>query len=139
MGNIFLAYIRTICINKWWLKCNILPRYCGWPRASIYDHGECISGQRPVLEIKNINRFVHWTRQWVSVLKWPPELLDLNPIVHCSNLLKRKIQILDVQSTNLEEFRGIIITLWTQNATEYIVKIMSRNIIFTIMFTLHRA
>lgn len=134
MGNIFLAYIRIICINKWWLKCSILPRYCGWPRASVYDHGERISRQRPVLQIKNINRFVHWTQQWVSVLKWPSELLDLNPIVHCSNLLKRKIQILHVQPTNLE-FQDIIITLWNQM---YIVKIMSRNI-FTVMFTLHKA
>lgn len=52
-----------------------------------------------------------------SVLKWPPE--DLYPKEHICNVVERKIRILDLQPTNLEELWDAIIITWTQILKEF--------------------
>ncbi len=38
-----------------------------------------------------------------TLLKWPPESPDLNPIEHLWDVVEREILIMDVQTTNLQQ------------------------------------
>ncbi len=49
-----------------------------------------------------------------TLLKWPPQSPDLNPIEHLWDVVEREIRIMDVQPTNLQQLRDAIISLWTK-------------------------
>ncbi len=49
-----------------------------------------------------------------TLLKWPPQSPDLNPIEHLWDVVEREIRILDVQPTNLQQLRDAIISIWTK-------------------------
>ncbi len=44
-----------------------------------------------------------------TLLKWPPQSPDLNPIEHLWDVVEREIRIMDVQLTNLQQLRYAII------------------------------
>ncbi len=46
-----------------------------------------------------------------TLLKWPPQSPDLNPIEH---LWEREIHIMDAQPTNLQQLRDAIMSIWTK-------------------------
>ncbi len=46
-----------------------------------------------------------------TLLKWPPQLPDLNPIDHLWNVVEREIRIMDVQPTNLQQLRDTIMSI----------------------------
>ncbi len=62
-----------------------------------------------------------------TLLKWPPQSPDLNPIEHLCDVVEREIHIMDVQSTNLQQLRDAIMSIWTNISEEcfqYIVESM---------------
>ncbi len=48
-----------------------------------------------------------------TLLKWPPQSPDLNPIEHLWDVVEREILIMDVQPTNLQQLCDAIMTIWT--------------------------
>ncbi len=53
-----------------------------------------------------------------TLLKWPPQSPDLNPIEHLWDVVEREIHIMDVQTTNLQKLRDAIMTIWTKTSEE---------------------
>ncbi len=53
-----------------------------------------------------------------TLLKWPPQSPDLNPIEHLWDVVEREIHIMDVQPTNLQQLRDAIMTIWTKISEE---------------------
>ncbi len=49
-----------------------------------------------------------------TLLKWPPQSPDLNPIEHFWDVVEREIHIMDVQPTNLQQLRDAIMSIWTK-------------------------
>jgi len=45
-----------------------------------------------------------------TVLKWPPQSPDLNPIEHLWDVEERKLWALDVHPTNLNQLQGAILS-----------------------------
>ncbi len=66
-----------------------------------------------------------------SLLKWPPQSPDLNPIEHLWDVVEREIRIMDVQPTNLQQLRDDIMSIWTKISEEcfqHLVESMPRRI-----------
>ncbi len=53
-----------------------------------------------------------------TLLKWPPQSPDLNPIEHLWDVVEREIRIMDVQPTNLQQLRDAIMSIWTKISEE---------------------
>ncbi|MDG2595057.1 transposase, partial [Vibrio parahaemolyticus] len=53
-----------------------------------------------------------------TVLQWPPQSPDLSPIEHLWDVVERKILIMDVQPTNLQQLCDVIMSVWTEISEE---------------------
>ncbi len=53
-----------------------------------------------------------------TLLKWPPQSPDPNPIEHLWDAVEREIRIMDVQPTNLQQLRDAIMSIWTKISEE---------------------
>ncbi len=53
-----------------------------------------------------------------TLLKWPPQSPDLNPIEHLWDVVEREICITDVQPTNLQQLHDAIMSIWTKISEE---------------------
>ncbi len=53
-----------------------------------------------------------------TLLKWPPQSPDLNPIEHLWDVVEREIRIMDVQPTNLQQLRDALMSIWTKISEE---------------------
>ncbi len=54
----------------------------------------------------------------LTLLKWPPQSPDLNPIEHLWDVVEREIRIMDVQPTNLQQLRHAIMSIRTKISEE---------------------
>ncbi len=54
-----------------------------------------------------------------TLLKWPPQSPDLNPIEHLWDVVEREILIMDVQPTNLQQLCDAFMSIWTKISEEY--------------------
>jgi len=55
--------------------------------------------------------FLNMTNEF-TVLKWPPQSLDLNPIEHLWDVVERELRTLDVYPTNLHQLQDAILSMW---------------------------
>ncbi len=53
-----------------------------------------------------------------TLLKWPPQSPDLNPIEHLWDVVEQEIRIMDVLPTNLLQLRDAIMSIWTKISEE---------------------
>ncbi len=53
-----------------------------------------------------------------TLLKWPPHSPDLNPVEHLWDVVEREIHIMDEQTTNLQQLRDAIMSIWTKISEE---------------------
>uniref|UniRef100_A0A8C1UPJ7 Transposable element Tcb1 transposase n=1 Tax=Cyprinus carpio TaxID=7962 RepID=A0A8C1UPJ7_CYPCA len=66
-----------------------------------------------------------------TLLKWPPQSPDLNPIEHLWDVVEREIRIMDVQLANRQQLHDAIISIWTKISEEcfqHLVESMPRRI-----------
>ncbi len=66
-----------------------------------------------------------------TLLKWPPQSPDLNPIEHLWDVVEQRFRIMDVQPTNLQQLREAIMSIWTEISEEcvqHLVESMPRRI-----------
>ncbi len=50
-----------------------------------------------------------------TLFKWPPQSPDLNPIEHLWDVKEREIHIMDVQTTDLQQLRDAIMSIWPKS------------------------
>ncbi len=53
-----------------------------------------------------------------TLLKWPPQSPDLNPIEHIWDVVEREIHIMDVQRTNLQQLGDAFMSILTKISEE---------------------
>ncbi|XDV42643.1 hypothetical protein PO909_011266 [Leuciscus waleckii] len=53
-----------------------------------------------------------------TVLKWPPQLPDLNPIERLWDVVERELRVLDVHPTNLHQLQDAILSIWANISKE---------------------
>jgi len=53
-----------------------------------------------------------------TVLKWPPQSPDLNPIEHLWDVVERELRTLDVHPTNLHQLQDAIQSIWANISKE---------------------
>ncbi len=66
-----------------------------------------------------------------TLLKWPPQSPDLNPIEHLWDVVEWEILIMDVQPTNLQQLHDAIMSIWTkisEDCFQHLVESMPRRI-----------
>ncbi len=66
-----------------------------------------------------------------TLLKWPPQSPDLNPIEHLWDVVEREIRIMDVQPTNLQQLSDAIMSIWAKISEErfqHLVEFMPQRI-----------
>ncbi len=58
-----------------------------------------------------------------TLLKWPPQSPDFNPIEHLWDVVEREIHIMDVQPTNLQQLRDAIMSIWTKFSSKTLLNL----------------
>uniref|UniRef100_A0A8C2EN69 Tc1-like transposase DDE domain-containing protein n=1 Tax=Cyprinus carpio TaxID=7962 RepID=A0A8C2EN69_CYPCA len=53
-----------------------------------------------------------------TILKWPPQSPDLNPIEHLWDVVERELRALDVHPTNLHQLQDAILSIWANISKE---------------------
>ncbi len=53
-----------------------------------------------------------------TLLKWPPQSPDLDPIKHIWDVVEWESHIMDVQPTNLQQQHGATMSIWTKISEE---------------------
>ncbi len=101
-----------------------LSEYCCWPCPSLYDYSVLIfrwlfqQDNAPCHKAQIISDWFLEHGNEFTLLKWPPQSPDLNPIEHLWDVVKREIHIMAVQLTNLQQLRDAIVSVWTKISEE---------------------
>ncbi len=118
VGDIFLTHFGPLSIN--WAPFKRLPEYCCWPCPSLYDYSVPIFWCTSSRIMHNCHKaqinsdwFLEHDNEF-TLLKWPPQSPDLNPIEHLWDVVEREIDIMDVQPTNLQQLRDAIMSIWSK-------------------------
>ncbi len=137
VGDIFLAHFGSLSTNWAPFKRHSLPEYCCWPCPSLYDYSVPSSDDyfqqdnAPCHKAQIISDWFLEHDNEFTLLKWPPQSPDLNPIEHLWDVVGREIHIMDVQTTNLQQLRDAIMTIWSKTSEEcfhHLVESMTRRI-----------
>ncbi len=137
VGDIFLAHFGILSTNWASFKRHSLPEYCCWPCPSLYDYSVPIfwcyfqQDNAPCHKAQIISDWFLEHDNEFTLLKWPPQSPDLNPIEHLWDVVEREIHIMDVQPTNLQQLCDAIMSIWTKISEEcfqHLVESMPRRI-----------
>ncbi len=112
-------------------KCHRLSEYCCWPcppfMTTVYLYScDYLCHKSQIISdwfLEHDNEF--------TLLKWPPQSPDLNPIEHIWDVVEQQICIMDVQPTNLQQLRDAIMSIWTkisEECSQQLVESMPRRI-----------
>ncbi len=118
VGNIFLAHSGPLSTNWTSFKHHSLLEYCCWPCPSLYDYSVPSSDgyfQQEIAPCHKAQIILDWFLEHdkeFTLLKWPPQSPDLNPIEHFWDVVEREICIMDVQPTNLQQLCDAIMSIW---------------------------
>ncbi len=124
VGDIFLAHFGHLSTNWASFKHHSLPEYCCWPCPYLYDYSVPIfwcyfqQDNAPCHKAQLISDWFLEHDNEFTLLKWPPQSPDLNPIEHLWDVVEREICIMDVQPTNLQQLRDTIKSIWTKISEE---------------------
>ncbi len=55
----------------------------------------------------------------LTLLKWPPQSPDLNPIEYLWGVVEWEIRMMDMQPTNLQQLLDAIMSIWTKISDKY--------------------
>ncbi len=119
LGDIFLAHFGPLSTNWASFKRHSLLEYCCWPCPSLYDYSVHIfwcyfqQDNAPCHKAQIISDWFLEHDNEFTLLKWPPQSPDLNPIE-----VEREIRIMDVQLTNLQKLCDAIMSIWTKISEE---------------------
>ncbi len=100
----YLSIVAAMSIPLW-LQCTHLLMYFQQDNAACHK-AQIISDWF----LEHDNEF--------TLLKWPPQSPDLNPIEHLWDVVEREIHIMDVQPTNLQQLCDAIMSIWTKISEE---------------------
>ncbi len=106
-GDIFLAHFGPLSTNWALFKHHSLPEYCCWPCPSLYDYSVPIfwcyfqQDNAPCHKAQIISDWFLEHDNEFTLLKWPPQSPDLNPIEHLWDVVEREIRIMFFQIQNL--------------------------------------
>ncbi len=137
MGDIFLAHFGHLSTNWALFKHHSLPEYCCWPCPSLYDYSVPSSDDyfqqdnAPCHKAQILSDWFLEHDNEFTLLKWPPQSPDLNPIEHLWDVVEREIHIMDEHPTNLQQLCDAIMTIWTKISEEcfhHIVESMPQRI-----------
>ncbi len=133
VGGIFLAHLVPIehCLNAT-VYLSIVADHVHPFMTTVYhllmyfqqDNAACHKAQ-------NISDWFLEHDNEFTLLKWPPQSPDLNPIEHLWDVVEREIHIMDVQPTNLQQLCDAIMSIWTKISEEcfqHLVESMPRRI-----------
>ncbi len=136
VGDIFLAHFGPFSTNWALFKHHSLPEYC-----CDHVHPFMTTVHHLLMYFQQDNAPCHKDQiisDWFlehdnefTLLKWPPQSPDLNPIEHLWDVEEREILIMDVQTTNLQQLCDDIMTIWTKISEEcfqHLVESMPRRI-----------
>ncbi len=133
----FLLPFGPLSTNWASFKRHSLPEYCCWPCPSLYDYSVPIvwcyfqQDNAPCHKAQIISDWFLEHDNEFTLLKWPPQSPDLNPIEHLWDVVEREIHIMDVQPTNLQQLRDAIMSIWTkisEKCFQHLVESMPRRI-----------
>ncbi len=137
VGDIFLTHFGPLSTNWASFLCHSLPEYCCWPCPSLDDYSVPIfwcyfqKNNAPCHKAQIISDWFLEHDNEFTLLKWPPQSPDLNPIEHLWDVVEREIRIMDVQPTNLQKLRDDNMSIWTKISEEcfqHLVESMPRRI-----------
>ena len=85
----------------------------------------------PCHKARNISNWFLEHDNEFTVLKWPPQSPDLNPIEHLWDVVERELRALDVHPSNLHQLQDAILSIWANISKEcyqHLVESMPRRI-----------
>ncbi len=72
----------------------------------------------PLAELVKSLAGLEFTLNEFTLLKWPQQVRDLNPIEHLWDGVEWEIHIMDVQPTNLQQLHDAVMSIWTKISEE---------------------
>ncbi len=131
VGDIFLAHFGPLSTNWALFKCHRLSEYCCWPCPPFMTTVYLYSCDYLCHKSQIISDWFLEPDNEFTLLKWPPQSPDLNQIEHIWDVVEREICIMDVQPTNLQQLRDVIMSIWTkisEECSQQLVESMPRRI-----------
>ncbi len=115
MGDIFLTHfgpLSTNCLNAT-AYLSIVTDHVHSFMTTMYPSSDAPCHKAQIISdcfLEHDNEF--------SLLKWPPQSPDLNPIERLWDVVEWEIHIMNVQPTNLQQLCDAIMSIWTKISEE---------------------